>query len=213
MRPFDRRLRLLVHIVAPLVALSLTGASLAASGGGDLAAASASPGVKLAQQGKASPSAPPAKGAPAQPQPPAQPQQEAAAWAVTCTDQGQKKFTCEMTQSLIDQKSNMQILLISIKSVATGESKAMLVRFFHGVYLPTGVSVKVDNGQATPIAFQKSDRLGVYAALPLTDRIVADMKRGKDLRFSVQINQGEPLEVVGRLTGFGPAYDRLSSMQ
>jgi invasion protein IalB len=117
-----------------------------------------------------------------------------------------------MTQSLIDQKSNVQVVLISIKAVATGESKAMLVRFFHGVYLPTGVSIKVDGGPSTPLAFQKSDRLGVYAALPLTDKIVAEMKRGKGLRLSVQINQGEPLEVVARLNGFGPAFDRINSM-
>jgi invasion protein IalB len=204
MHAIDRSLRLFAHAIVPLLALSLAGAALA-SGGSGPAGTRAGADVKLAQQ----------KGAPAktpQPQPQQQPAEEPAAWAVSCTDQGQKKFTCEMTQSLIDQKSKMQIVLISIKGTATGESKAMLIRFFHGVYLPTGVSVKVDSGQATPIAFQKSDRFGVYAALPLTDKIIADMKRGKDLKFSVQINQGEPLEVAARLTGFGPAYDRLSSI-
>lgn len=69
---------------------------------------------------------------------------------------------------LIDQKSNSQVMLISIKKVTGGDANAMLIRFFHGVFLPPGVSVKVDGGQPTAIAFQKSDRLGVYAALPLT---------------------------------------------
>jgi invasion protein IalB len=137
----------------------------------------------------------------------------AAAWAVNCTDQGQPRFTCEMTQSLIDGKTRAQLMLLSIKSVATGDAKALLVRIAHGVYLPTGVSVKVDSGQSTPIAFQKSDQLGVYAALPLTDRIVTDMKRGKELHISVELNKGEPLELVARLTGFGPAFDRISSVQ
>jgi invasion protein IalB len=136
-----------------------------------------------------------------------------AAWAVNCTDQGRPRFTCEMTQSLIDGKTKAQLMLLSIKSVATGDAKALLVRIAHGVYLPTGVSVKVDSGQSTPIAFQKSDQLGVYAALPLTDRIVADMKRGKELHISVELNKGEPLELVARLNGFGPAFDRISSVQ
>ena len=166
-------------------------------------------GLKLAQQGKPAPAAPPAKGAPA----PAAPAQEPAAWAVNCTDQGQQKFTCEMTQNLIDQKTSAQVMLISIKSVTTGKSKAMLVRLFHGVYLPSGLSVKIDNGQPAPIAFQKSDRLGVYAALPLTDKLVADLKKGKELKFGLQVNQGEPLELIARLNGFGPAFDRISSMQ
>lgn len=186
--------------------LLATSISFASAGSGDRPAPPGPSTLRLAQQGKAPPAkAPEAKA-------PEKAAEAPAAWAVTCTDQAQKKFTCEMTQSLIDQKSNVQIVLISIKSVATGESKAMLVRFFHGVYLPTGVSVRIDGGQATPIAFQKSDRLGVYAALPLNDKLIADMKKGKELRLSVQINQGEPLEVVARLNGFGPAYDRLSSV-
>jgi invasion protein IalB len=195
----DRFLRLSgLAAVSALLVLSLADGSLAAE-------VPRGHTGKLAQQGKAAPAAPPKSAQ-------EQPGEEPAAWAVTCTDQGQKKFTCEMTQSLIDQKSNVQVVLISIKAVATGESKAMLVRFFHGVYLPTGVSIKVDGGPSTPLAFQKSDRLGVYAALPLTDKIVAEMKRGKELRLSVQINQGEPLEVVARLNGFGPAFDRINSM-
>jgi invasion protein IalB len=209
MRLCNGCLRLFVLVAGPLIALSLSGASLAIAGGGEPAAQSASSGIKLAQQGKAAPAAPAAPKA-AQAPPAAE---EAAAWAVTCSDQAQKKFVCEMTQTLIDQKSNGQILLISIKNVATGEAKAMLIRFFHGVYLPAGVSVQVDTAPAAQVAFQKSDRFGVYAALPLTDRIVADMKKGKDLKFALQINQGEPLEVVARLTGFGPAYDRISSMR
>jgi invasion protein IalB len=177
--------------------------SFAAPGDNERAAAVPASGTRIAQQKGAPEKAPPAKG----------PAEEPAAWAVSCSDQGQQKFTCEMTQSLIDQKTQAQVMLISIKNTSTGDAKAMLIRMFHGVYLPTGVSVKIDSGQATPIAFQKSDRFGVYAALPLTDRIVADMKKGKDLRFSLQVNQGESLELVARLNGFGPAFDKISAMQ
>ena len=118
-----------------------------------------------------------------------------------------------MTQTLIDQKTNAQIMLLSIKSTVSGDAKALLVRLFHGVYLPAGVSIQIDGGQPAPIAFQKSDQFGVYAALPLTDRIVADMKRGKDLKVSLQINQNQPLELTARLGGFGPAYERISSVK
>lgn len=38
------------------------------------------------------------------------------------------------------------------------------------------------------------------------------MKKGKDLKFGLQVNQGEPSEIVARLNGFGPAYDRITSM-
>jgi invasion protein IalB len=202
MRAPDVALRRSVWLCVPVLVLGLASASFAAPGDKERGATAPAVGVRLAQQKGA-----PEKGAPAKAA------EEPAAWAVSCTDQVQQKFTCEMTQSLIDQKTQAQVMLISIKNTATGDAKAMLIRMFHGVYLPTGVSVKVDSGQATPIAFQKSDRFGVYAALPLTDRIVADMKKGKDLRFSLQVNQGESLELVARLNGFGPAFDRISAMQ
>jgi invasion protein IalB len=203
-----------VGMLTPLVAVCWAGIAVGASGGEHAATASRS-GPQVAQQAK--PEAKPAPSAPAKTAPaagaPAQPAAEVSAWAVNCTDQGQPRFTCEMTQALVDQKTNAQIMLLSIKSVAGGDAKALLVRLFHGIYLPAGVSIQIDGGTPTPIAFQKSDQFGVYAALPLTDRIVADMKRGKDLKFSLQINQNEPLEVVARLNGFGPAFDRIGSVK
>ena len=209
MRPLQRCLRLSVRILTPLVVVSWVGIACAADrGGGELVAPSTRLGVEFAQQAKPAPSAP-AKAAPAG----AAPAEEVAAWAVNCTDQGQPRFTCEMTQSLIDQKTNTQIMLLSIKSVASGESKALLVRAFHGVYLPTGVSVKVDGGQSTRSPSRRAIGSGAYAALPLTDALVADMKRGKDLKFSLEINKGEPLDLIARLTGFGPAYERVSSVK
>lgn len=139
--------------------------------------------------------------------------QEASAWAVTCSDRSQNKFQCEMTQVLLDQQTRRQVLLISIKNSATGDAKIMLVRVVHGVYLPSGLSIKVEKGQPIVIAFQKSDQAGVYAALPLTDKLIADMRKGKDLTFSMEVEQGKPLELVARLFGFGPAFDRLNSVR
>jgi len=212
MRKLVSRSRMLARASASLFAVLLASSASASDPGERVPSAHDARTIKLAQQAKPPPKAgAPAKAEPAQAQP--APADEPAAWAVNCTDQGQKKLTCEMTQSLIDQKSRAQVVMISIRGVTGGESKAMLVRFFHGVFLPAGVSVKVDGGQPTPLVFQKSDRLGVYAALPLTDRIVADMKKGKDLKFGLQINQGQPLELTARLNGFGPAFDRISAMQ
>ena len=205
----QRCLGLSVCMLTPLVAVCWAGIAFGA--GGEHFATPSRSGPQFAQQAKPAPTAP-AKPAPAAGAP-TQPAAEVSAWAVNCTDRGQPRFTCEMTQALIDQKTKAQILLLSIKSVVSGDGKALLIRLFHGVYLPAGVSIQIDGGQPTPVAFQKSDQFGVYAALPLTDRIVADMKRGKDLKFSLQINQNEPLEVIARLGGFAPAYDRVSSVK
>ena len=135
-----------------------------------------------------------------------------AAWSVNCSDRQQGKFVCEMTQMIVDQRGG-QVMLISIKGVTGGTSNAMLLRVGHGVYLPAGVSVRIDGGPPAQIAFQKSDQSGVYAGLPLDDKLVAELRKGTDLKLSIQINQGEPVEITARLNGFGTAYDRVNSLR
>ena len=79
--------------------------------------------------------------------------------------------------------------------------------------IPAGVGVRIDNAQAQPLVFQKSDQSGVYAALPLTDKLVGDLKKGKSLSLVVQINKGEDMPIAGALNGFAQAYDKIVSLR
>jgi invasion protein IalB len=154
---------------------------------------------------KAKPAAAPAAGAPTA---------EAASpasWVVTCNDRAQGKLACEMAQLIIEQSSRREVMMISVKGASDGPSSAMLFRLFHGVYLPGGVTVSVDTAAPTPIAFQKSDAVGVYAALPLTDKLIADMGKGKTLVVRAELNKGEPVELTALLNGFAPALEKVRS--
>lgn len=139
--------------------------------------------------------------------------QPASSWATTCSNQVNNQFTCEMTQNIVEQRTRNQIALISIKSVVDGPANAMLIRIFHGVYLPAGVAVKIDAAAPQPLAFQKSDTFGSYAVLPLNDKLVAELKKAKELRLVVQINQGEEFQIPASTNGFAAGYDRLVAMR
>ncbi len=142
---------------------------------------------------------------------PAAPAAPSSAWAVTCTDRG-GSFVCEMTQSVIEQKSRRQLLLMSVKHSKDSKGSAMLFRLPHGIYIPAGVTVKIDGGKASKLEFQKSDQYGIYAALPLSADLLGAMKKGKELDIDVEINKGQPFQLKGQLTGFGPAYDKITSL-
>ena len=103
-------------------------------------------------------------------------------------------------------------MLISIKTTKGSKSSAMLFRLFHGVYLPAGLIVKIDNGKSQPILFQKSDRFGVYAALPLSPKLISKMQRGQRLHVILQINKGQPIELTGSLAGFSQAYNKIQTL-
>ena len=135
------------------------------------------------------------------------------AWAVSCSDRVQGKFTCTMTQNIVDQKTRRLLVRISVQGAGEGKSNAMLFRLFHGVYLPAGLKVAIDKGRGIPVEFQKSDRSGVYAALPLKERVVARMKRGTTLGLNFQINKGKALDIAASLKGFSQALDRINSLK
>jgi invasion protein IalB len=142
--------------------------------------------------------------------PPAAP--AAAAWAVTCSDRVQGKFTCEMTQSVIDGASRQIIAYMSIRAPEKGGSTAMLIRLLHGIYLPAGLAFRIDEAAPVALAFQKSDQLGVYAALPLADKVLQDMRRGTQITLAIQVNKDQPLEIKGSLNGFANAYEKIVSL-
>ena len=148
------------------------------------------------QQVKALPSAPAAS-------PPGEP------WAVNCSNRTGGAFLCEMTQAMVDNNSHVVVLLISISTPQGTAGPAILLRSMHGVYLPAGVALHVDAGKPAQLEFQKSDQVGVYAALPLTPPLIAELKRGRELVISMEINKGEKVELKALLQGFGPAFDRV----
>lgn len=195
--------------IAAVVCFGVASAAIASIGGAHAATPADAGAIRLAQVQPKTKQAQPA----AAPAAPAAAPGEPTAWAVTCSNQTQNKLVCEMTQNIVEQKSGGQIALISIKGTADGNATAMLLRLFHGVFLPAGISVRIDGAAPVPLQFQKSDRLGVYAALPLTDKLLGDLKKGKELKLVAQINQGEEMQISGSLVGFGPAFDKVNSIK
>ena len=141
-------------------------------------------------------------------QPAAQP---ANAWSVTCSDRGQPAFKCEMTQTLIEEASRRILAVLSVTK--DGPATSMLMRLPHGVYLPAGVSLKVDRGETKKLVFQRSDNAGVYAGLPLDEKSLEAFNQGKVLSLGLELEPGKTFELAARLEGFGPALERLASIK
>lgn len=151
----------------------------------------------------AAPAAAPNQPAPNQPAP----------WAVTCSDRAGGKLICEMTQNVIEDKTRRQLLLLSIRNASDDASPVLVIRAFHGLYLPAGLNLGIDQGKPTPVPFQKSDQAGIYAALPLSEALVGELKKGKELRVAMQLQKDQPLEIKVPLTGFPAAFDKVRSVK
>jgi invasion protein IalB len=199
-------------LAAALVAGFAIVANTVPSQAGGAEPAEHSPPLRLAQKDDskapaakkdAAPAATPNQPAPNQPAP----------WAVTCSDRAGGKLICEMTQNVIEDKTRRQLLLLSIRNASDDASPVLVIRAFHGLYLPAGLNLGIDQGKPTPVPFQKSDQAGIYAALPLSEALVGELKKGKELRVAMQLQKDQPLEIKVPLTGFPAAFDKVRSVK
>lgn len=88
----------------------------------------------------------------------------------------------------------------------------MLVALPHGLFLPGGLSMQIDDGKARQSAIQTSDAKGVYAALPVTSDMLARLKAGNSLKVSMNNVQRRKLTIPVSLTGFTAAVEKLQSL-
>lgn len=140
------------------------------------------------------------------------PAAEQVAWAWRCTNQTQNKAGCEMSQTIVDRNGRVQAL-ITVSKASDGATSVMVFRIPHGAYLPSGLSVVIDDAPPLALPFQKSDPQGVYAALPMSDKVLSDLRKARQFKLVVQINKGEDLPIAGSLAGFGAVYDRIQAMR
>jgi invasion protein IalB len=142
----------------------------------------------------------PAEAAPAPPSP--QP------WTITCTGQGAAgELACVMSQGLIARKTGQRVLSVAISRTASGHAARLSLP--HGLDLPAGVEVWIDDGERTRHVISTADQNGAYAYVPLDDAMLAAMKKGSILNVMVKSASGDEVTFQLSLNGFTAALGRL----
>ena len=67
--------------------------------------------------------------------------------------------------------------------------------------------MKVDNGTPEKQAIQTCTNFGCFVAMTLTDKFIAAMRTGSELKLTVQDANKKPIDMSLPLLGFGPAFD------
>lgn len=89
----------------------------------------------------------------------------------------------------------------------------MLLALPHGLFLPSGSSYQIDQGQKTTIAIQTSDQNGAYAATPLSADLLKAMKSGTNLNIGIESVTRKPVTIPVSLAGFTAAIDKLQALK
>ena len=171
---------------------------------------SAPPSVKLAQRPAPPPTAKPAApgGAPATPaqngaNAPAA-DDNRTAWTLRCDTR------CSVFQSLSVRRGNavQRLLTITVQTQEKSTEDYLLLSLPHGLYLPAGVELQVDDAKAEKVDIETSDTNGAYAGTKFTPALLSAFKGGKSLKVTMVSADRKRITVPAPLKGFDDAYDK-----
>jgi invasion protein IalB len=133
------------------------------------------------------------------------------AWVVNCSTGGGAAMQCQMSQNLTEAKSGQRVLTVTVRKEA--KELAMLLVLPHGLFIPAGATMQIDQGEKVQVAIQTSDQNGAYAATPLTPELLAALKAGTTLSVSMESVSRKPVTIPVSLAGFTAAAEKLISIQ
>src|SRR5215831_6672771 len=108
-----------------------------------------------------------------------------AAWRVECAGDG-KTLDCRAVQQVFHRETRQLVASALVRPAADGKSGAMVITLPLGLNLTEPVLVKVDNGTAERQSIQTCTNVGCFVAMTLTDKFIAAMRAGSDLKITVQ---------------------------
>ena len=135
------------------------------------------------------------------------PEASVAAWRVECSGDG-KALECRAVQQVFQRETRQLVLSAVVRPAPDAKTGAMLLTLPLGLNLTEPVTVKVDNGAAERQPIQTCTNVGCFVTMTLTDKMLASMRTGSELKITVQDVNKKPIDMGLPLLGFGLAFDK-----
>jgi invasion protein IalB len=131
-------------------------------------------------------------------------------WELRCeTPPGAAHEQCALLQSVAaEDKPNINLVVIVLKT-ADGKSRLLRVIAPLGVLLPSGLGLKIDNTDVGRAGFVRCLPTGCVAEVVMEDKLIDEMKNGKNATFIIFQTPEEGIGIPLALAGFKEGYDSL----
>ena len=122
-----------------------------------------------------------------------------------------KGNSCQIIQQLLVKKSKKILMSGSIRLSGKKNSPALMLQLPHGMFIPAGIAVRVDKKPLKKTAVQTCDHRGCFTGLALDDKMLVNMKKGKNIVVAFRNLKKQTIAISLSLKGFTAAYKKLSS--
>ncbi|MEQ8231976.1 MAG: invasion associated locus B family protein [Gammaproteobacteria bacterium] len=142
---------------------------------------------------------------------PAQPDEQVHGnWTVRCEQvDSDAAPECIMDQNLVLRAGGQPVLQFAIGLAPDDAIPTVLLKLPLGIYLPPGVSFRIDDGAAATFPVERCDPDGCQAVMKLRESTVTQLRAGHKLEIGFHDGARAPLSMSLSLEGFGPAIDAL----
>ncbi len=131
-------------------------------------------------------------------------------WTARCEQApGTSMQRCFIFQNLVLKESGQRLVHMAIGYLAANGQPAAVITMPLGISLPPGTSISVDGGAPQEIVIERCDTNGCVGAVTLTDRLIADLKRGREARISFHDGTRRRIAVPVSLLGFTAGFESL----
>lgn len=135
-------------------------------------------------------------------------------WVLTCqASPAQAPLECRISQELYSAEARARVLAVSVAKSKSGDGFDMTLAMPHGVYLPAGISLKIDDAEPIKAAVESSNASGIFVTLPLDASLTPAIKRGKTMLVGITNMAGKPLQIPVNLNGFTAAFTRIQTLK
>ena len=136
--------------------------------------------------------------------------QPAANWASRCASDGrQSGLDCSVEQSIVETKSRQLLMQIVVRVPPDTRKPVLTIQLPLGLFLPAGVTLKFDENKPERFDVQTCDQKGCYLQMPVSNEMLQEMAKGKQLSVSFQNLSKQDIGVPVSLNGFMVAYDKI----
>ena len=131
-------------------------------------------------------------------------------WEMRCEmPAGASREQCALIQSIAaEDKPNVSLVVIMLRT-ADGKSRLLRVIAPLGVLIPAGLGLKIDNMDVGRAGFVRCLPTGCVAEVVMEDKLLDQLKAGKNATFIVFNTPEEGVGLPLALAGFGQGFEAL----
>jgi invasion protein IalB len=131
-------------------------------------------------------------------------------WRLFCPALKDKDGNCELTQDVIDEKSQQRLArLIMGRDKDKGMVLAVTVPL--QVLLEPGIGLKIGDDQLRTFQYKTCTEQGCLSVIPVNDEIEAGLAKAQQAGVAVTVPEGKAVELPFAMKGYRDAYEAFLS--